>query len=286
MSLDLLQEVNVRIATALNPQPSRPPVSSQTAAPGNPQPLPRLTAPLKQGEIFSASPQPATRPEMVQAKVGAMAKAYGQGPVTPPRAGGVNPQVKRLLEYGVDKALTPKQKQALSQEGRTSALNGYLLTFLQSPLGAPFRQTLRRRSAAIVLGTPSGDGCRIADALQALTNLAVCSLQEDPYGKVQADVPMIIRILVNTINNLNTLKRALQPHWTDVAAARSGSPESNFEDVDLLLQYFTGSLTRFLRAFGAYADVLGLGQAELRMAREVAGLAEGDDFGEDVGEED
>ena len=271
LSLDVVQDVNVRIAGAINPSPPTP-RSSQQGQQGNPQPLPRLSAPLREGDIFTASPRPASRPEMVQSTVGSLAKSYGQAPSAPVRDSRTSPSVKQYLEYGVDKALTADQRRALTIEGMRATLNAYLLRFLKSPMGPAFRQTLSRRSAAIVLGTPYGDENMLLHAIGSLTRLAICSLEEDPYGKVQGDVAIIIRIFVSTTDNLETLKRALPAHWTDVEATQQAHRDASFGQVDKLLQVVRRGLVQLLQAFGPYADNLGLSPGEVRMARDAAGV--------------
>ncbi|KAI9829063.1 MAG: hypothetical protein M1832_000086 [Thelocarpon impressellum] len=274
LCLDVVAGLNARIEAAINPPPPAPARPAQMVEQGNPQPLPRLTAPLQEGDIFTPSPPPASRPEMVKSTVSTIAKSYGQSPSSPSLIPRISPRVKRVIEYGVDKTLTPEQKQMLTKEGRASTVSGYLREFLKSVAGRPLRQTLRRRSAAVALGTPYGGMSILIDAVDSLSRLAVLSLSEDPYGKVQADVPVIIRTYVNTAKNLDTLKGALEPHWTDVEGDSDGYRERSFAEVDTVQTAVRGGLAKVLEAFGPYATVMGLGKGEMRLAREAAGLAE------------
>lgn len=185
----------------------------------------------------------------------------------------VSPKVKRMIEYGVDKTLSPTQRETLSKEGRTAVINRYLQQFLQSPLGIPFRETLRRRTAAVVLGTPYGEPMFIVHAVDSLTRLAVASLTEDTYGKVSSDVPTIIRVFVSTINSLDSLKAKIQPHWTDVEASNPEYRQKSLVEADLIQARIKRALVQLIDAFGKYADVIGMGKREMRMARQTAGMS-------------
>ncbi|KAI9845374.1 MAG: hypothetical protein M1838_001774 [Thelocarpon superellum] len=272
LCLDVVGEVNSRIGTALKPPAPPEPEPVQAAPSGNPQPLPRLTPPLKEGPIFSASPRPSSRPEMVQSTVGSMAKSLGQTPASSPNGPRLSPRVKRAVGSAVNQALPAGMKHALSQDGWSSTVKFYVLQFLQSSLGAPFQQTLQRRSAAIVLGTPYGDMGMVMHAVDALAKLGVSSLKEDPYGNVATDVPIMIRTFVSTIGNLNKLKVTLTPHWTDVNATGPNYRDHSFEEVDCLLGAVQEALAQLVHAFASYADTMGLSRGEMRLAREAADM--------------
>lgn len=151
------------------------------------------------------------------------------------------------------------------------------MQLLRSPFGHPFRQTLRRRACVVVLGTPYSNLSVIVDAIDALTRLAVSSLTEDSYGRVQADVPAIIRTFTNTISNLETFMQNLPVHWTDVEFSEQQGGK-RVEEVDVVISELRKGLKELLEAFGGYADNLGLGIREMRVARETAGLGDGDEL--------
>ena len=117
-----------------------------------------------------------------------------------------------------------------------------------------------------MLGSPYGDVGIIVDAIDSLTRLAVCSLQEDKYGNVQRDVKRIIQTLTMTVTKLETFKKSIGFHWTDVQAKRD-SPE-----VDTILTALKEGLNQLIEAFGDYSEDLRLSQSEMRMARKAATL--------------
>ncbi|KAI9797798.1 MAG: hypothetical protein M1833_005301 [Piccolia ochrophora] len=272
--IDVVLNVNTRLNAILNPPPATPPQPIPPPQQPPPQNLPRISTPIKEANILNAPRPPSTRREKAEQTIASVAKSHGQSPQPPGGRSPVSPRVRKLLEYSVDKTLTPSQKQALSKDSLTSTFYTYLLRFLRSPAGVPFRQTLHRRATCVVLGTPHADIGTITAAVQSLTQLAVCSLQEDPYGKVQTDVPTIIRVFTMTISNLDAFRNSVQPHWTDVEMLDGGDRESALRDVDALRSLFRTALRRLVDAFGDYADVMGLGAKDMRIAKEAVGFGE------------
>ncbi len=269
-SLDIIQGVNSRAIEFQNPPASGPPPAQQQ---GNPQPLPRLTAPLNQGNIFTSSPPPTNRREKAAVGLGNMTKSLNQKQATQGSQSPLSPKVKGLLTNGADKVMTKERQQSFSPSATRNQIYGYILRFLRSPLGVPFRQTLARRATVVVLGSPYGEISTIVDAIDSITRLSISSLTEDPFGKVQKDVPTIIRTLMRSIPHLEALKQNLQPHWTDVEYNDQGS--RRVEEVDIIIGSLRGGLREVLRAFGEYAENLGLGVGEMRVARETAAVGEG-----------
>lgn len=270
--LDVIQGMNTRIA-----QFQTPPATAQQTQPqqSNIQSLPRISTPLRQDNILTKPPPPSSKLEMAEANVGTITKAYGQSPHSKLPSFPKSPLTKKYLESAKDKVLTPEQQQAISPSGLRATYNSYLMQFLRSPLGQPFRQTLHRRACAVILGTPYSQLSVIIDAIDSLTRLAISSLTEDSYGKVQTDVPVIIRTFTNTISNLEAFKRNLSVHWTDVEF-REEKGGRKIEEVDMVISSLRSGLKELLEAFGGYADNLGLGVREMRIAREVAGTDGGD----------
>ncbi|KAF4630234.1 hypothetical protein G7Y89_g7902 [Cudoniella acicularis] len=234
------------------------------ALPPHPEPLPRISKPIKDGlhepgDIFTSTPKPKSETGRGIEAVGRFAKRHGQSPPGP-----VSPKSKQLLLKAEGAVLTPQQQQALSTQGVTGLFRERILWFLQTSLGWPFRQEYRRRMAAIVLGTPYGDVGIVVDAVDALTRFAVCSLTEDKYGNVQKDVKTMIQTFTKSIVQLEEFKIKLGVHWTDVEK-RQESPE-----VDIILAALRGGLNELITAFGDYAGDLRLSQTDMRKARETA----------------
>jgi len=269
--LDVIQGMNTRIAVFQNPPATAPQIQPQQ---NNIQSLPRISTPLKQENILTRPPPPSSKLEMVEANVGTMTKAYGQSPHS--KLIPSSPLAKKYIESAKDKVLTKEQQQAISPSGLRATYNSYLMQFLRSPFGQPFRHTLRRRACSVVLGTPYSQLSIIIDAIDSLTRLAISSLTEDSYGKVQNDVPVIIRTFTNTISRLTAFKQNLPVHWTDVDFQEEKGGRQ-IEEVDMVISSLRSGLKELLEAFGGYADNLGLGIGEMRIAREVAGTDGGNE---------
>lgn len=257
ISLNLINGINERITNYISPQPAATSFSNKITEPG----LPRLTGGLKEGNILSAPLPPKSASESIMHTVGSIAKQHGQSPSPVARG-------RRFIEKAKSSVLTPEQEKSISADGIWATIRQYALVFLSIPLGAPFRQDFRRRINTVVLGSPHGDVGILVDAANALTRLAVCSLQEDSYGNVQKDIPTIIRTFTITIERLENFKKNLGFHWTDVERNRQ-SPE-----IDAVLIALKSALQELIAGFGDYAADLRLSQSDMRLARHAAALKE------------
>lgn len=255
-----IQAITGRIQSSQ--QPSVSPTSGQPQA-EQIQTLPRISQPLRQDNVLNAASPPATTLQAVAGGVGTLAKSFGQsqgGTQTSPRA-------NQLLEYGKDKVLSKEQQAQISQSGLSGPLKSYIVQFLQSPLGAPFRQPFARRISTVIFGSPNSGASTIFHAIQSLTKLSACSLKEDSLGQVQKDIPNVIRLLVSTIQSVQSLVQTLPPHWTDVEFDAQRSRQ--VKEVEELLDVLKGGLQEVLISFGEYAEALNLSRAELRVAKEL-----------------
>lgn len=269
----VIQGINTRIADYQNPPSTAPPPSTQQQ--NQVQSLPRLSAPLRQDPITVNPLPPTTSRERIQSNIGTVAKSLGQSP-SPPGSKSplspLSPRAKQYLGTARNKLLTQGQQEAISPAGLKSQFNDYLMQFLRSPIGRPFRQTFHRRLCAVALGTPYSELSVIINAIDSLTSLAVASLQEDTFGKVQKDVPGLIRTLVNTAAGLDAFVSGLEVHWTDVEFRDSDGRGRRVDEVERVLDSLRSGLRSLLRAFGDYAGELGLGPGEMAVARGVARL--------------
>jgi nucleoporin NDC1 len=225
--------------------------------------LPKIGKPLKDGikesgDLFSSPPLPTSKRAGVVQAVGTFAKSHGQSPTSS------SPKALKLLSKAANANLTPKQEEEVALDGFGALIRDWTIWFLKSNFGWPFRQEYRRKIAMVVLGSPYGDVGIIVDAIDSLTRLAVCSLQEDKYGNVQRDVKKIIQTLTITVTKLEKFKSSLGVHWTDVEKKQE-SPE-----VDTILAALKGGLNELIGAFGDYSEDLRLSQNEMRLAREAA----------------
>ena len=267
--LKVIEDINNRIK-----RPAQ--LTASPAYPGqvgnNLESLPRLSGPLKEGNILTNPSPSRNTSEMLASSIGSFAKNAGQSPNAKNPLIALSPRAKQLALTARNTILTPEQQKLISSDNAKSSINVYLTQFLNSPVGLPFRQTFERRLCITVLGTPYSELSVALNAIDSLTALAVSSLIDDQYGRVSKDIPRIVREYVMTIININSLSSSLAPHWTDVAFDAKSEVARGSEEVDLLVEHLKIGLAELLTAFAEHIVNLGLSHVELRRARQVAGL--------------
>lgn len=252
-----VQSVSQRIQDCLQP------VAGEQKTPEQAQALPKISQPLKNDNIFNASPPATTALQLVQGGVSTIAKGYGSSP----SSGQVAPKAQKLLEYGSNNLLGEQRKQQISRSNLSNQANGYVSQLLRSPIGVPFRRSFSRQANAVIFGVPLSDASRIINAVQSICSLVVFSLKEDKIGLVQKDIATIVRTLVSTIQGTQNFLQTLSPHWTDV----DFNGDRQTKEVEALLTVMKTGLGLILMTFGEYAPQLGLNRTEVRVAREIAG---------------
>ncbi len=263
LCLSKVLAVTTRISDSQKP-PQQPHLSqSQTVQASA---LPNLTPPLRQDPILNTPSPPSTKREKVTSVVGTFAKSVGTSPQSR------SPSAKQYLEQARSKLLTDGQQKTLTIENVKSEGTPYIVSFLRSPMGWPFRQTSARRINTVIFASPYHDLECIQNAIEALSLLAVASLREDNYGKVAQDIPLIIRAFTSTLDTTCNFIGGMRPHWTDVANSENDWPG---EQAKLLCQQLREGLGRLLDAFEAYATELGLSASELQAAKRL--VAQRDD---------
>ncbi|EAQ84033.1 hypothetical protein CHGG_10437 [Chaetomium globosum CBS 148.51] len=218
----------------------------------------RTTEPPRDEEIFQPIPQRKGLRSQVE-------KAVNQATLSPGQGSQLSPTAKRMVE-SAKQQLLKAQKEATGTEDTQGLFKDAALRVLGSPAGWPFRQQYRRRLANAVFGSPYGEPSLYVNTAYALSGLAVHSLREDKYGHVQRDVATIIRTLTTVTKKLEGFSNSLADHWTDVGGERS-CPE-----VEEVLAALRDALERLVNAFGPYARDLRLSLADMRQAREAAGM--------------
>lgn len=287
---DVIQGVTTRIEASKAPAPGAKPSAQAGAPQPAPQTLPRLTEAPKSENIFAASPKATSRQDKFGEAFGATARAYGQSPGWTPKA---RARVRQVLDQASTTMLSPERKQKLlasSEElklltGGPSAthkpenLNPVVARFLRSPVGKFLQQTYARRLSSIVLDTPHSSLALIVDVVDALTRLLIASLAEDQYGKVQADVPSVVRLFTQAITTLEAFghQGGLDAHWTDISFPPSSNPEAQAEarkvpEVELVLDTLKSGLGDLLTSFKPYLRDIGLVGKDLKLAKEAAGI--------------
>ena len=268
LGLGNILSISTRISEYQNPTPktaSQQQVTIET--------LPRISSTQVRNEnIFMNSPAPANQREKIESKVGTVAKSYGQSaqPAMPLKfLENQRLRTDKYLDSARQNLLTQGQQETFSKSGLLAQYNGYLLRFLHTPAGYPFRQTFRRRVCTVILGTPYGDLNPIVDSINTLSILATSSLTEDRYGNVAKDIPLLIRAFVSTMSSIESFVSTLPVHWTDVEFRES---DRKVEEVALIVTALRNGLKGMVEAFGKYATELGLGREELAAARKIAGV--------------
>ncbi|KAJ5339196.1 hypothetical protein N7452_005924 [Penicillium brevicompactum] len=287
---EIIQAVNIRIEESKNPAPSAKPVMQAEKSEPVLHNLPRLTDPIKDDNIFTTAPKATSRQDRFGDAFSSTAKSFGQSEDWTPTA---RARVRDVFDRASSAVLSPEQKQKYlastqkfklltggpSTTYKPEDVNPVLVQFLRSPIGQPFRQTYSQRLSSIVFGTPESSLCSIVDAVECLTRLLVASLAEDPYGKVQADVPAAVRLFTQTILALDAFAHqgGLDAHWTDVNFPPSSNPQAQEDarrvpEVEILLTTLRSSLNDLLTAFKPYLRDIGVAGKDLRLAREAAGI--------------
>lgn len=227
-----------------------------TAAEVRPAPAPARY--VSGGDVLLAAPSNKSLRSEVERIVRKEAVAPGQGSRLSP-----------MVEKGVFQArgyVEDVTRQATGAESPDNPFQYWTRRVLDAPLGLPFRQTFEGRINTAVLGGPYGEPSLFINAISALTMLAIFSLTEDSYGNVQRDVTSIIRSFTAVTTKLEGFKAGFPLHWTDFDGKRE------CEDIDAILKTLKEALQQLLHAFGPFARDLRLTFADVRLAREAAGL--------------
>jgi nucleoporin NDC1 len=292
-SVENVKNITARISHYKNPAPLLAPKSAPTTQ-AQLQTLPQLTEPPRHENILVASPKAGSLRGKFEESVGAVAKSYGQATDWTPTA---RAKAKEAFTHASNAMLSPERKKKLlaaaPEEARlltgppgnpstssTAAGIPFITQFLRSPIGKPFRQTYSRRLRSIVLGSPDGQLSPIVDAIDSMTRLLIASLAEDPYGKVQTDIPAVVRLFTDTIITLEGFVHdGLDIHWTDVTFPPPTDPEAqekarHVHEVDTVLNTLRASLSDLLAAFTPYLSDVGLRGRDLRLAKVAADLSD------------
>lgn len=218
--------------------------------------LPRISGSIKQDNILSPAPQAHT----VTAEFGSFAKAHGQNANS---HNPISPRARKLLEISKAAFLSKPQQEELSPSGISRRIHAGWLDFLKTSAGIPFRKTFARRASTVVFGGRTSVAV-VANAVDALAKLAVCSLKEDKYGRVQGDVAGIIRTYTAAIGTVEGFVVGLDVDSTDVEFVDKRVPE-----VEAVVRGLREGLGEMIGAFEEFREDLGLSIREMRVAREV-----------------
>lgn len=289
---DVIKGITTRIETSKAPAPGAKPAVPADAPQPVLQTLPRLTEAAKTDNVFAASPQTSSRQQTFGEAFSSTAKSYGQSADWTPKA---RARARQVLDQASSAMLSPERKQRFLAAGedlklltggpsstyKPENINPTIAQVLRSPIGQLFRQTFAQRASSIVLGSPDSSLSPIVDAVDSLARLLIASLAEDQYGKVQADVPDVVRLFTQTIIILDAFvhQGGLDAHWTDVNFPSSKDTEAQavarrVPEVELVLDALKSSLRDLLSSFKPYLRDIGVVGKDLRLAKEAAGVDE------------
>ncbi|KAI1506656.1 nucleoporin protein Ndc1-Nup, partial [Biscogniauxia marginata] len=231
-------------------KPPIPPPNPE-AVPAPPQPRERLVQPPRADDVWApAPPSKGIRP------LGSPGKTPAESLV---------PGMKTTAAEMADYLMTKQQQEALRPEAITGLFRRLSVHVLKTPIiGPAFQEVFSRRLTKAVYGTPNANVSVYVNAAYALSRLSVCSLAEDSYGKVQMDVPTIIRTFTIVIRKLEKFRDELPVHWTDLSQSRE------CDEVAELLIALKDGLSELVVEFGQYSRDLRLTRADMRLAREAA----------------
>ena len=274
LCLDVLKSLETNMDTYLSPPLT--PEQAAAAQAVDEAVKKRTTAPPKDDPIFQpiSQPKPGLRNQVE--------KAVAQAALHPNQPSQLSPAAKKAVDTAKQHLLTIQQS-ATGTDDTQGLFKDLALKFLRSPVGWPFRQHYARRLAHAVLGAPYGEPSLFVNAACALGMLAVHSLREDKYGHVQRDVAALIRALTGLVKKVEGFRgERLGMHWTDVDGQKEGAAAARCPEVDEVVEAVRDALRRLVEAFGPYARDLRLSLADMRLAREAAGIVVGEEM-EEVG---
>jgi len=249
-----------RINCALDPK-FRP--ASEAIKESNTQAIalvPRIaTQPLKTTPIKGPGDPLVTRTDKIGAFVADIAKSHSS-----PENGST--------AYG-RKAIKNAQEKAEEAVNATEVkVSGLFANFVSSPLGAPFRNSLRRTASLVVTGAPYSRISLICNAVTALTNLTISSLTEDDYGKWQKGVPDIVRVFTIALTKIDEYVAELEVHWSDIETLKKSPEEQKkgLKEVDKVRECLRSGLEMIMRRYGEYLSGLGVSSLERQEAKKIA----------------
>lgn len=252
LCLQVVKDVESRIDGYGKAPAAAPAPAITTATPANSAEKPAST-----GQALVVTPRKTLRDE-----VESLVKKSAVSPGQPSR-------LSPLVQKGVAQAkgyVEDIARQATGAEATDNPFQYWTRQVLDSPLGRSFKQSFSQRITTAVLGEPYGEPALIVNAISALTRLAVLSLAEDNFGNVQRDVATIIRTFTAVATKLDAFRASIPSHWTDHDQTRECA------EVDAVVDTLKEGLGQLITAFGPYARDLRLTFADMRLAREVAGL--------------
>lgn len=253
--IDTIRGLERRLDEYANPPVPAPVPAAQTGP--DPQQA-RVAQPPRNEDV--QAPRRADRASLVVDTISKLVTSPGKTP-----AQEWTPGLKRRAVNVADRVMTQQQRDAI----RFTAVRGWFqnmaIRVLSIPvIGPVFQRTFSRQLAKAVLGSPYADISVYVNAAYALSQLAVCSLNQDKFGNVQRDVSTIIRTFTTVIARLERFRDDFPTHWSDIGGNRQ-CPEIS----EVLIALKEG-LNALITTFGEFSGDLRLSRTDMRLAREAA----------------
>lgn len=233
--------------------------STQNSAPASLALVPRIAEPLKEGNITNPVAPPGTKLE----KFESTSREFARSLSSPKNLEGA--WGKKVLGKGEEVAnhATADAK---------STWEEYKNILARSPMGWFFRNSLRRTANVQVFSHPYSRSFALSNAITALTNLTVHSIEEDVAGMYQREVPEIIRSFSAALKAVQAYIAGLEPHWTDVETlALPEEKRREVPEVEELVAELKEGLSKVVGRFGEYAEGIGMSRTEMREVKKLVG---------------
>ena len=222
--------------------------------------VPQIAPPLRVAAIQGPGVPPTTTRAMITDAAGGFAKSLSS-----PENG---VKTREYVKKGTAEVSQHLKNVSEEVEARSS---GLYAQFMASPLGYPFRHSLRRSANMIVTGAPYSRLSMLVHAITILANLTVSSLLEDEYGRMQDEVAQIVRVFTEALNKLDEYVAKLSVHWSDFdTLAKPEAQRKQVEEVQQVRECLRAGLERILRQFGEYLTGLQMSRLEIQEAKRVA----------------
>jgi nucleoporin NDC1 len=254
----LIERLNVGLDPTYTPEAA--PGAQQPAAPLNL--VPQISNPLKDDRLIVAPPSnPVTKWEQLEATTSGIAKAHSSS------ANAQQAYGREAINMGMKKA----QEGVQQADSLASVISTKLLS---SPIGWVFSQSLPRRARMVVPGAPYSRISLICNAVTALTNLTMFSIQQDTLGQFHQGVPDMIRIFTLAANKIDEYMSTIEVHWSDRdTLAKPEAERKKVPEIELVRECLHEGLEKILGSFGGYLSGMGMSRLEIMEANKVAASA-------------
>lgn len=222
--------------------------------------VPQITSGLKEASIRAPDMPLTTTREKLGDAAGHFAKS-----ISSPQNG---VKTREYLKKGTAEVSQQIKKGVEEVEVRSS---GFYANFMASPFGYPLRHSLRRTVNVVVAGAPYSRLSILCNAITALTNFTVRSLLEDDYGRMQEEVPRIMRVFTVALNKLDEYIARVQVHWTDFdTLAKPEAERKKISEAEEVRECLRAGLNKILGSFGEYLSGLKMSRTEITEAKKAA----------------